>query len=146
MKIKNGRVEGEPVQLADEEVFGSRPTWSPDGSSIAVVREFGADSEAWLLPVDGMGSMRAITAGAQALEVRATENAFAVCGKWGGDHIVCRFVDPEEGLLPDEPPLEFGGSNAMFVFDISADSKFVVFSRDRSYGDVWVLEGDSGTY
>ena len=144
--VGDGRVEGDPRQLCKEKVTSSRPTWSPDGRSITVVRDQGKNSEAWVVSADGAEADHPLTKGAQALEVRATEHAYAVCGWWGGDRVECRFVDQQGTVLKDEFAIDFKGPVPVHAFDISRDGNLVAFARDRPYGDVWVLEARKGSY
>lgn len=146
-KVQNGHMEGPPKQLPVDKLVARRPIWSPGGEWIAVIREIGKDTETWILPADGEQGCRPITKGAQALEVRATKDAFAVWGTWGHDRIVCRFVDPEQGrVLEREPAIDFGDANSVYMFDISSDGNLIAFARDRPYGDLWVLEAKGGSY
>lgn len=146
-EIRNGRMEQQPKQLPVDKIVTSRPDWSSNGEWIAVIREFQKDSEAWILPADGSEGSRPLTKSAHACEVRATKDAFAVWGLWGGDRIVCRFVDPEQGtILKDKPAIDFGGEHSVYNFDISPDGNLIAFARDRPYGDLWVLEAKPGSY
>jgi Tol biopolymer transport system component len=146
-EIGEGSFKGSARQICNEKLTSSRPTWSADGRSIAVVRDSGKDSEAWIVPADGAQPGHSLTKGAQALEVRATENAYAVCGWWGGDHVECRFVDPVNGtVFEDKPAVDFKGPIPVYAFDISRDGNLIAFARDRPYGDLWVLEGPKGSY
>jgi hypothetical protein len=43
------------------------------------------------------------------------------------------------------PPVDFG-SNSTGLFDISADGRWLVYSRSEDKGDVWVLEAKKGSY
>jgi len=48
---------------------------------------------------------------------------------------------------PFQPALEFGGSDAYGLFDVSRDGRFLLSSRiKRSSGHIWMLEGTKGVF
>jgi Tol biopolymer transport system component len=145
--VRNGHMEGQPKRLRVDKLIPRRPAWSPSGDRIAVIREIGKDMEVWILPADGGEECRPFTHGAQALEVRSTKDAFAVWGMWARGRVECRFVDAKLGsVLEHEPAIDFGDSSSVYNFDISPTGNLIAFARDRTYGDLWVLEAKGGSY
>ena len=94
-------------------------------------------------PSDGRGPDRQVTHGAGAERVRwnrATGLLF-VSGGWGRESkLELKEVNPDSGAVREiVPHVAFGHDLSLYDFDISADGRWVVMSREEVRGNLWSL-------
>jgi eukaryotic-like serine/threonine-protein kinase len=142
--FSSGAPVGPAVRLTAGSYADEAPAWSPNGGEIAYV-ETPPDGvgDVWLIPSDGGRPARRLTVGAGAQRVHwdpRTANLL-VSGWWDSSRISVRLVDPYMGFSRGlEPPLVFGSNPFLIDFDVSRDGRSVVFSRDDSRSNIWVLD------
>jgi TolB protein len=146
---RDGTVIGEPERLTEGAVTDSFPTWSPDGQSLGFIREQGAQSEAWLLPLNGVAPARRLTVNARARCARFEPDgrALLVSGWWGGRSVTLMRVPAEGGPAQALPhPVELGDTADAVLFNLSPDGRWVVFDERQSRGHVWILDAKEGRF
>jgi Tol biopolymer transport system component len=147
--VQNGRPAGAPHVLTTQKQGCYAPVWSPDGTAIAYVGG-GVDGEVYVVPSDGHGSARQVTSGAIASRARWNHatGRLLVLGGWGkGEVLVLKEVDPADGTVREVAPAPvFGRDLTLYDFDISADGRWLVFSREEVRGNLWSLKARSGRW
>jgi Tol biopolymer transport system component/tRNA A-37 threonylcarbamoyl transferase component Bud32 len=146
-------VNGEPAggfrKIATSDASDWAPTWSPDGTALAFIEERNDQGEVWTAPADGRTPARQITRGANAQRVRwdAATGDLLVSGHWGEEMVILRRVSVATGVASEfEPKVEFGGKRSWGLFDISADGRWLVFSKEEIAGHVWMLKSTKGLF
>ena len=146
--IRNGRPSASPRALTKAGTNAS-PAWSPDGSRIAFVRCEERRSEVWIQPVDGAEPPRQLTTEAGALWIRwnARMRDLWVVGSWGGELLSLRRVSPEDGKTASlEPPVVLGSLESLGSFDVASGRPLLVYSKESTAGNIWILESRKGNY
>jgi eukaryotic-like serine/threonine-protein kinase len=142
--VSNGAPSGPAVQLTAGGDIDEAPAWSPDGREVAYLKTPpDGVGDVWLTPSDGGGPARRLTVGAGAQRVRwePLTAKLLVSAWWNSARLSVRLVDPDTGASHAlEPPLVFGSNPFLIDFDVSRDGRRVVFSRDDSRSNVWVLD------
>jgi Tol biopolymer transport system component/serine/threonine protein kinase len=148
-QVSRGRPEGPARMLAVAGVLAFSPAWSPDGQTIAFVGSDSIGNEAWIVPADGGGRARRLTTGANITRVRwdALEGDLLACGTWGADRFSLRRL-PTHGAVPAplDLSIDAGPATSMPTFDLPADGRSVVLTREEVSGDIWLLEAQRGSY
>ncbi len=146
--IADGRPAGPPRRITTGELPVLAPRWSPDGAWIAFIGPGGGQSEVWLAPAAG-GAPVQLTHGAHAQRVcwdRAGGGLWVVA-KWSSDRYALGRISGQTGEpLGGVPPVEYERLTGEFMFDVSGDGRLIAFSRERTLGDVWVLETKGGVF
>lgn len=142
--IQHGRPVGKPARLTSEERPYHLPAWSPDGSLIAfTTNSTKGISEAAIVPSSGTPSVSLITSGASAQRVRwiRTTGLLLVSGLWGGSEYEIRTFDVQGRQVNGAGSrISLGSDWVASLFDVSPDGRFIIMSRGKASGDVWVME------
>jgi Tol biopolymer transport system component/serine/threonine protein kinase len=142
--FSDGGPGGPPTPLTPGPTSDVAPVWSLDGRRIAYIgNPTNGASAVWLVSSDGKDLPRQVTraAGAERVHFDPGTGNLLVSAWWTQTRLSLRRVDPETGASePLAPPVMFGRNPALIDFDVSSDGRFVVFSRDDSRGDIWVLD------
>jgi Tol biopolymer transport system component/predicted Ser/Thr protein kinase len=148
--FEEGERTAQPRQLALGDVSAYAPSWSPDGKLIAFIGMKESLKEVWVVPADGGTPARQLTFGGNAKRVRwdSSTGAILASGSWGNDSFTLRRISPEDGsYVSTEPIVTFGSKMAAATFfDVSEDGRLLVFCREETRANVWMLTADSGTY
>jgi Tol biopolymer transport system component len=146
--VRNGVPAGPASQLTTGPTEDQAPAWSPDGNQVAYIGGAAdGSSEVWLAPSDGKGPLRKVTSGAQAERVQWEPGSgkLLVSAWWSTSRLSLRRVDPETGASEAlSPPLVFGRNPSLIDFDVLRDGHALVFSRDDSKSNIWVLHLEGG--
>jgi Tol biopolymer transport system component len=133
----------EAVRLTAGETADIAPVWSPDGKQIAyVATPPNGESDVWIAAFGGRTPPRQVTHGVSAQRVlwETTTGKLLVSAWWSPLRLAVRRVDPASGRADDlEPPVLLGRNRSLMDFDVSRDGRTLIFARDESRGDVWVL-------
>jgi TolB protein len=141
--VKDGKPAGPAKLISKGDFTAFAPAWSRDGATIAFGGLQNGQNEVWLVPSDGSAPARRVTRGADIRRLRwnwAT-GELLVSGTWGEDKVTLRVVSPEkDDPRVFQPYIELGGKRSAGLFDISADGKLLVFSREVTNGEIWALK------
>ncbi|MFO7692626.1 MAG: protein kinase [Vicinamibacterales bacterium] len=141
--VQNGRATGTPMVITTQKHSCFAPVWSPDGTAIAYVGGV-VNSDVYLVPSGGLGPARQVTSGATASRARwnRATGRLLVLGGWGkAEALVLKDVDPADGTAREVVPSPvFGRDLTLYDFDISADGRWLVFSREEVRGNLWSLK------
>lgn len=143
------RVDGTARRIEDEAVLALAPEWSPDGRWIAFVGSDSSGNDAWLAPADGFGRAVRLTNGAGVTRLRWGRDSghLIACGSWGERHCSFREVSTSgDQTRAPNPPITAGPSTSIPTFDISADGRTLVTTREEIGGDIWLLKAVGGPY
>jgi Tol biopolymer transport system component len=146
--VHEGKPAGEPRRLTAT-LSGISPVWSPDGTEIAFVASDGGRMDIWLVPSDGGAPARRLTDGVDASRIRwdASTGMILAAATCGEERRSLWAVSPETGEAElFDPAVVFGTERAIGLFDLSQESRLLVFSRESLTGDIWVSEGPPGLY
>jgi Tol biopolymer transport system component len=147
--FEDGALTGEPRRLTDGTIPAYVPSWSPDGTTVAFFGIIGEHCEVCTVPSDGSAAWRQLTRGADAMQVRwdPTTGAILASASCGLGRRCLWSVSPEDGSLSAvDPVVDFGPASALGLFDVSADGRYLVLSRESLEGDIWMLEMTKGTF
>jgi Tol biopolymer transport system component len=146
--IANGHRTDPPRRVTRGDVSAISPIFSPDGTRIAFVGLTDSDSDVWIVPVEG-GEARRITSGAGAGRVRwnVRTNMILMSADQGGSRASLFQVSPEGGpIVSFVPEILFGFSTPEHNFDISPDGWLLCHARQELWGNLWILEGEIGSF
>ncbi len=124
------------------------PAWSPDGSRLAYLGVVGGVLEVWVTAVSGSEPPRQLTEGVEAGSLRwnLATGRLVVSGRWDGEVMAIRELDPDSGRLTEsDSTIEFEKGESG-LFDLSADGRLLALTREWERGDVWTLESVEGAY
>jgi len=148
--VKAGRPSGPARQLTAGGVSATAPAWFSDGRSLMFVGYEGGHSEVWAVASDGKTAARQITHGAEVWRARwdPLYGDILASAAWGKGRVVLWLVSQATGTgHPIVPEVEFGGTDAYGMFDLSRDGRILVWTRTpRASGNVWILEATSGAF
>jgi eukaryotic-like serine/threonine-protein kinase len=145
----DGKLAGEPKQVTFGEGTDTYPEWSPDERSIAFVRGGADGGDVWVAPADGMGNARRVTSGANPLLIRwvAGPTGMLVSGTWGTGREEIRSVDASTGASkPLDPPMVGTSDFLTGLFDIALRGRLLAVTVAESRGDIWLLQGEPGSF
>ncbi len=148
MLVDEGYALGGPRRLTDGPTAIS-PVWSPEGSRIAFVGSAGEEYAIWTVPSDGGARATRLTDGVDATRIRwdAATGMILAAATCGEERRSLWEVSPETGEAElFEPAVVFGTDRSYGLFDLSQQSRLLVFARENLEGDVWVSEGPPGLY
>jgi len=146
--IVDGRPAGVPRRITSGDRPVLAPNWSPDGGRIAFISQDGGLNEVWLVPAAG-GAPAQLTHGAGAQRVRwdRAGTCLWVVAQWNSGRYALGRISGRTGeRLPGGPPVEFGRLSGELCFDVARNGRLVAFSRERTLGDVWVLDTRGGVF
>jgi Tol biopolymer transport system component len=147
-RVRNGTPDGVALKITSGAGPNlSFPTWSPDGLRIAcVVGGLMGAAEVGIASIKG-GRPVTITRGSGAMRARwdLRSGAILVAGLWGASAYQVRSIRPDGSVSPDAPFL-LGRDVFETLFDVSGDGRFIVTTRSKGSGHVWVLETGGRTY
>jgi hypothetical protein len=69
-----------------------------------------------------------------------------VSGLWDSKVSLRKYRVETGHRIPLDPPVPLGQNLDLFDFNISRDGHSIVFRRDESRGDIWVLESQDRPY
>jgi len=148
--VKEGKRDAPARRLAQEDVSAYAPSWSPKGTLVAFIGMKDGLTNVWVVPADGSTPARQLTSGANASRVRwdSSTGAILASGTWGRDVYTLRKISPNDGsYVSGEPIVTFGSKMAAATFfDVSEDGRLLVFCREETRANVWMLTADRGTY
>jgi Tol biopolymer transport system component/serine/threonine protein kinase len=144
--VSDGKPSGAARRLTPPEAQASAFALSPDGRRIAFVNA-GPRSDVMLADLGGGDGGRALIEGQRVMRMRWDRSTGDLLASawWGEDELSIRRVSPQTGEAI-ERIARLGGGQVVPVFDVSADGRFVAFSRSEEQGDIWVLEAEKGSY
>ena len=140
-RIVEGQPAGAPTKIAARPGSLYFPVWSPDGSRIALITGGPSRSDDVAIVPSTGGPLHFITSDASASRVRWNRQSgvLLVSGLWGKAEYELR------SMHADGTPASTVAASALVgadeggaVFDLSQDGQFVVASRGRRVGHVWV--------
>ncbi len=147
--VRDGLPAGPARCLGRESIQAFAPVWSPDGTQIAFVTAGQEGNGVWIVPVDGSAPARPLIPAANLTRARwdASAGDLLACGIWDGHHYTLRHVSPRDGSgTVFEPRVDLGPASSAPTFDVSSDGRWVVFPREETKGDIWLLEARGGRY
>jgi len=148
-RIEQGKMIGSPRWLNINDALADSPVWSPDSRTIAYLASR-KKSELWVVPADGSEPPRLVTNGADGKWIRwdPLTGDVLLSARLGHQGVSLYCISPETNMhRPFDPTVEFGGVDASGVFDVSADGRFLVYSRTVSQkGQIWKLEAENGVF
>ncbi len=155
---------GEPLRLHTPDGPVDAPAWSPDGARIAFVgpgraNVAGAVSQLWIIPADGDGTARSLTAALDlniGLDVSSDSRAGFSGARpvWAPDSSALFFLASTRGTTPlwrvtlesddPQPMVDWGSQVQSFAF--SADTTILALNLADALnpGDAYVINRDSG--
>ena len=146
-RFADGRMVGERRQLTADPGDKAFPSWSSDGRQIAyMVDQPSGHPGVGIVAADGTGPPRIVSPTADVGRVQwvGLPPTLFAAGRWNAPLAELRTLDPGTGKdRPLRPPVLLGSDSMADLFDLSADRRFVVVSRGRWSGNIWVLEADS---
>jgi Tol biopolymer transport system component/tRNA A-37 threonylcarbamoyl transferase component Bud32 len=136
----------EPRRISPAGLPGMFPVWSPDGRNIAFVGHRGGRNYAYVVPADGNGPPEELPGVLDPKRLRwlheddAAWGSLWIAADWGDGLISIRAVtDPAQPPRSLIPPVVFGPTQDLGLFDTSADGHLVVYASTKQKGDIWVL-------
>ncbi len=134
--LRDGAAAGEPWPITTGAAADAFPTFSPDGSRIAFLR----DGEIHLVDAEGRGEPERLTRDARPNHFAwdAGGDALVVAGRFSGRRLVLRRVRLDGAVEPFEPAIELGGELSSGYLSVSADGRYVAVQVGRLEADVWV--------
>ncbi len=148
-RVVNGSRDGAFRKVAASDAIAYAPSWSPDGGMLAYMESRGSQSEAWIVPSNGSAPPRPIVKGVTAKRVVWDPDTgdLLVSAAWANDKVTIRRVSVATGVsTPFLPEIEFGGVQANGLFDVSADGKWLVFTKEDVSGHIWMLKATKGVF
>ncbi len=146
--IEAGHRTSPPRRVTRDDISAISPVFSPDGAQLAFVGLADAESDVWVVPVEG-GTARRITCGAGAGRVRwnARTNMILMSADQGGSRVSLFQVSLKGGpIVSFVPEILFGYSTSEHNFDISPDGRLLCHARQELWGNLWILEGEIGSF
>jgi Tol biopolymer transport system component/predicted Ser/Thr protein kinase len=148
--VSEGKPAGQPRRVTMGSFRAFAPAWSPDGRQLAFTGETEGHSEVWVVSSDGKTAARQITRGKDVRRVRwdpVTGDVLA-SASWGNNQVMLWSVSKETGAGHlFSPKVEFGGMNALGLFELSGDGMFLVFSKTASAtGNIWISQATRGAF
>jgi Tol biopolymer transport system component len=125
------------------------PDWSLDGSSVAFVRACGDKADAWIVPADGSADATRVTDTGQVQHAAwdPSTGRLLVRATWDDGSSEIRQVDPATRRVTRlVPPLRSGDDASGGTMSVSRDGRLIALMVEEVRGDIWVLEGGSGSY
>jgi Tol biopolymer transport system component len=151
--IAGGRPAGAAVPVTFSPGAKKWPAWIGE-SRIAFVTEAKTDKgqfadDLFVVRVDRRDPPRRVTTGAnvQRAHSSAALGAILVSGLWGGREYQLRAFDADLRPSGVTPPITLGRGIYAGFFDVSADGRFIVASREKSaIGDIYSLIAEKGRF
>lgn len=149
LPVHEGGPAGQARRLGVESVLALAPAWSPDGKSVAFVGSDSSGNEVWMASADGLGQARRLTSGANVTQVRwdAVRGGLIACGTWGERRFGFRHLAVQGGSpIILQHSVDAGPEDSLPLFDLSADGRTLVLTREEVSGDIWLLKTQTGSY
>jgi Tol biopolymer transport system component len=148
--VDEGRPSGPPRQLTSGDKSVTSPVFSPNGEEIAFICKKNAESDVWVVPIDGGSPPRRLTDGAGAGRLRwigPPGDALLVSGNWRTSRDSLRKASVHDGRVTSfVPEIVFGIQTPFHNFDVSPDGRLICYTRQERKGSIWVLEAEAGSY
>jgi Tol biopolymer transport system component/tRNA A-37 threonylcarbamoyl transferase component Bud32 len=135
----DGRLLGQPREVAVDGAQPRFPAWSGDAREIAFVW---AD-DVWVVGEHAGGPARKLTSGAgiQFVDWDPWSQGWLAMGFWGGQRLEVRRLDPVTGRdTALDPPVSLGGVHAASTGGLDRSGRLLACVLNEVRGDIWVLE------
>jgi Tol biopolymer transport system component len=140
--VLEGRAAGPEKPLPTPGVLAFKPDWSPDGREIAFIGGKAGEMDGWTVSVEGGGPPGRVTSGLALARLRWQKDGRGFLASIGQGRVFLYTLSLDGRNREEvEPRVDFGAEMAWAYFDLSADGRWLVYTKDEgAQGNIWVLE------